>query len=110
MFIKKLSHCFSVVPQISVLNVQDLADRGFTTIICTRPDGEVSTGETSQEMRQAAVTAEVSFHYLPMVPGEVDPKHVEALRKILRDESGLVVGYCRTGARAAKLWAMMQTE
>lgn len=110
MIIKKLSRVFSVSAQISVEEVQDLAARGFTTIVCNRPDSEVSAGETSQDIQQAAVAAGLSFHHLPLVPGEVNSEHVEVLRNILNDDRCRILGYCRTGARAASLWDNAQTN
>jgi sulfide:quinone oxidoreductase len=110
MIIKKLSRDFSTSAQISVAEVHELAARGFTTIVCNRPDSEVSAGEASQDIQQAAAAAGLSFHHLPLVPSEVNLEHVEALRKILNDDSCQVLGYCRTGARAASLWARIQTN
>jgi uncharacterized protein (TIGR01244 family) len=110
MIINQLSKDFSATPQITVAEVQDLAARGFKTIVCGRPDSEVSAGETSQDIKQAAAAAGMSYHHLPLVPGELNLKHVEALRKILKNESGQVLGYCRTGGRAASLWAFVQAD
>jgi len=110
MIINQLSKDFSAAPQISVAEVQDLAARGFTTIVCNRPDSEVSAGETSQDIQQAAAAAGLSFHHLPLTPGELNLEHVEALRQILKNESGQVLGYCRTGGRAASLWALARAD
>ena len=110
MIINQLSKDFSAAPQISVAEVQDLAARGFTSIVCNRPDSEVSAGETSQEIKQAAAAVGLEFHHLPLEPGELNLKHVEALRQILKNENGLVFGYCRTGGRAASLWALTQAD
>jgi uncharacterized protein (TIGR01244 family) len=66
MIINQLSNDFSDTPQITVAQVQDLAARGFTTIVCNRPDSEVSAGETSQDTQQAATAAGLSFHHLPL--------------------------------------------
>ncbi|WIY23750.1 sulfur transferase domain-containing protein [Parasedimentitalea psychrophila] len=60
MIINQLSKDFSASAQISVAEVQDLAARGFTTIVCSRPDREVSAGETSQDIQQAAARVEFS--------------------------------------------------
>lgn len=110
MIINQLSKDYGAAPQISVADVQDLAVRGFTTIVCNRPDNEVSAGETSQDIQQAATAAGLEFHHLPLVPGELNLKHVEALRQILRTERGQVLGYCRSGGRAASLWALTQAD
>lgn len=110
MIINQLSKDFSASAQISVAEVQDLAARGFTSIVCNRPDSEVSAGETSQDIQQAAAAAGLSFHHLPLTPGEVNLKYADTLRQILKDESGQVLGYCRTGGRAAGLWALTEAD
>ena len=110
MNINQLSKDYGAAPQITVADVQELADRGFTSIVCNRPDNEVSAGETSQDIQQAAAAAGLEFHHLPLAPGELNLKHVEALRRILKNESVQVLGYCRTGGRAASLWALAQAD
>ena len=103
-----LSDTFFTAAQVSVANVELLANHGVTTLVCNLPDGETANGETSADVRQAAEKAGMGFHYLPVVHGHFDPSNVSNLRQILAKEKGKIVGYCRSGARSANLWSMAQ--
>lgn len=46
--------------------------------------------------------------HIPVVPGAVGDEHVTMFRAALDELPGPVLTFCRTGGRAASLWALSQ--
>ena len=106
MNIRYLDKEFAIAPQVAPEAVPNLRDAGIATIICNRPDGEgngqPSFAEVAEEARRHGVVA----HYLPVVPGKITVRDVEAFVAIVADASKPVLAYCRTGLRAETLWQL----
>ena len=94
-----------VAGQIGPQHVEALANEGCKTIICNRPDNEGWGQPSSASIRAEAEKHGVSFHYIPVGHGGITPDSVDAMRKALADADGLVVAYCRSGARSAHMCA-----
>jgi uncharacterized protein (TIGR01244 family) len=78
---------------------------GCTTIICNRPDNE-GPGQPSSDMIKAEADKHgISFHYIPVGHGGITRDSVDAMRKALSETDGLVVAYCRSGARSTHLYS-----
>jgi uncharacterized protein (TIGR01244 family) len=104
MSITKISDDFFVGPQIDPSNVAALAKEGFRAIVCNRPDNEQYGQPSSEVVGRAAAEAGLSFHYIPVVPGQAGRKEIEAMAEALRTAEGPVFAYCRSGARSASLF------
>lgn len=103
MDIKDVSEGFAVAPQMLESDMVALADRGFTTIICNRPDGEEAHQPLVNDMREAAQSAGLAFHHIPVSGGEFPAGAIAAFRAVRRGAEGKVLGYCRTGTRSITL-------
>ncbi|MXU64288.1 TIGR01244 family sulfur transferase [Oceanomicrobium pacificus] len=108
MLVKSLTETFSVAPQIAAEEVSHVAQTGFTTLVNNRPDGEVPDGLQSADMAAAAERAGLAYHYIPIVPGQMGPAEVAALRDVIKGASGPILAYCRSGTRSATLWALAE--
>ncbi|MEQ8653655.1 MAG: TIGR01244 family sulfur transferase [Kiloniellales bacterium] len=106
MDVKKIDGEISVAPQISPSDVSALAAVGYKTIICNRPDGEGNDQPLFHEIQEAARTAGIEAHYLPVESGAVTDEHAEAFGKILETAPKPVFAYCRSGTRSVTLWAL----
>ncbi|MDX1516588.1 MAG: TIGR01244 family sulfur transferase [Woeseiaceae bacterium] len=106
MQIKQLSDRYAVSEQITAEDVRTLADAGFGTIICNRPDGEDPGQPTAAEIAAACEAAGVAFHHLPFQKTPVDEAIVAAFRDVLLVADAPVFGYCRSGQRSAYLWTL----
>ena len=104
MRIIELSDNYSVTMQIDPDDVDDLAEQGFTAIVCNRPDGEDQGQPTSASVREACDRLGISFHMLPMQGSAVSPETLQQFVDVIRNADGPVLGYCRTGTRSAILW------
>jgi sulfide:quinone oxidoreductase len=103
---RQLSPLFSASAQITAEDVPAIAESGFRTIINNRPDGESPDQPTSAELEAAATAAGLAYHHLPVVSGHIRGADVTIFSKILGETPAPVLAYCRTGMRAASLWAL----
>jgi len=100
----QLSETVYVYGQIRPSDVETLKERGFGTIICNRPDGEDFNQPTADEIKAVAEAAGMRFFFVPYNPSAPSPTMVEDFGKALDEAQGLVLAYCRSGNRSARLW------
>jgi uncharacterized protein (TIGR01244 family) len=103
-----LSESVSVAGQISPADLQAIAEAGFKSIVCNRPDGESPGQFSSQDIATAARLAGLTMAYLPVVSGRVSPQDGREFGDLLNQLPGPVLAYCRSGMRSATLWALSQ--
>ncbi|MDB5792559.1 MAG: family phosphatase [Massilia sp.] len=106
MSIRYLDKDFAITSQVAPEAVPGLRDEGVATIICNRPDGEGGDQPAFAAVAEQAARCGVETHYLPVVPGKVTPRDVEAFAALFADAPKPVLAYCRTGLRAETLWQL----
>ena len=97
-----------VADQILPEDLKDLAEQGIKTIFCHRPDGEGPDQPNFAEIAQAAKKLKIKTHYLPVVSGKISEADVTAFAQLFKESKKPVLGFCRSGMRAASLWALSQ--
>lgn len=80
--------------------------REFRTIVNARPNAEEPGQPSSAEMEQAAHRLGLEYVHIPVVPGQITDEQVAAFAKALGDKPGPVLAFCKSGTRAASLWAL----
>jgi len=110
MDIKTLSPSLSVTSQITDQDISQIAQAGFKSIICNRPDGEGSDQPTEKEIAQAAMAAGIVFRYLPVESGKVTDEQGAAFGALMDELPKPVLAYCRTGMRCTTMWALSQAK
>jgi sulfide:quinone oxidoreductase len=110
MELHSVDQSFVVAAQMQPDDMAALATQGFTAVICTRPDGEEPGQPPLDAMRTAAQGAGLAFHHIPVSGGLFPPAAVAAFAAIRRGTEGKVLGYCRTGTRAATLDALANID
>ncbi|MEY3973869.1 MAG: hypothetical protein RIS59_230, partial [Pseudomonadota bacterium] len=103
-----LAEGLSVSDQLRADELAVLAAEGYRTVFCHRPDGEGSDQPNFVEIETAAKALGMQAHYLPVVSGKITDDDVAAFSKALADAPRPVMAYCRSGMRAATLWALDQ--
>ncbi|WP_095590067.1 TIGR01244 family sulfur transferase [Actibacterium ureilyticum] len=106
MDIRYLSDRFAVSPQVLPEHMATLADKGFTAVICNRPDDEVEPDLQCDAMAKAAEAAGLSFHRIPVGRDGLNPEMFAQTAKIIEDSTGPVFAYCRSGTRSSYVWAL----
>lgn len=108
MDLRVLTPQLSVAPQIDPEDLATLAAQGYVAVIANRPDAENPPSHQSAAMAEAAARAGLSFHYLPITPGQLTPELAEQFNAALAQSGGRVLAYCRSGTRSTSAWALGQ--
>jgi len=105
MDIRKITDRYAVSPQILIEDFPAIAQAGFTTVIANRPDEEVPSPQHCVEMAQAAKSAGLAFHVLPLTHQTFTPTNISTQRDIVAQADGPVLAYCASGTRCTIAWA-----
>lgn len=108
MDIRQLTPIYHVAPQIDPMDAAALAESGFTTVICNRPDAEVPPSHHAATMQMMAEEAGLAFHDLPLTHMTLNPENVAAHRALIEEAPGKVLAYCASGTRSTIVWALGQ--
>ncbi len=101
---------FSTAPQIKVDDIAEIAQLGFKTIINNRPDFEGGAEQpTSQELKKMTEKFGLSYLHIPVVPNNIQANDIAAFNSALESADKPVLGFCRTGNRAASLYKLAQS-
>ena len=104
MDIRPLTDAYAVSPQIEPADAPAIAEAGFDTVICNRPDAEVPPELRAENLRAAVEGAGLRFVELPAAHGGIDDALVAAQREAAGD--GRTLAYCASGTRSSVLWAL----
>ncbi len=104
MNIKTIDDTFAVAGQIQPDEVAQVAESGFTALICTRPDNEEPGQPLFAEIAAEAEKHGLKAFHVP-VSGMPTIAQVDAFREAMSQCEGPVLGYCRSGGRAATLYS-----
>lgn len=108
MDIRALTPAFAVSPQIAIDDLALIKAAGYTTVIDNRPDGEIPPDLHSQNMRLAAESLGLLFHFNPVVGGALTAENVSLQSQIMAEANGPVFAYCASGNRCSIVWALTQ--
>ena len=108
MDIRPLTGELSVAPQIAAADMQAVADAGFRSVICNRPDGEGADQPTCDELERAAVERGLQLRYLPAESGKVTDEQGAEFGALMAELPKPVLAFCRTGMRSTTMWALSQ--
>ena len=105
--IREISETYAVSPQIAPEDMAAIRARGFTTVICNRPDAENPAELHSAPMKAAAEAAGLQFVENPFAAG-LDLSIIDRQRAAIDAAEGPVLAYCRSGTRSATVWALAE--
>lgn len=105
MRIIRINGSYTIASQLEVLKVRQVAEAGYRSIICVRPDGEGGAQAYFQDVALEAKNLGLKSWYLPLEEGEFAGRHIEAFTEAFEILPKPIFAYCQTGQRAAELWA-----
>ena len=108
MDIRQITDSYSVSPQIECADVEALAEAGYTTVICNRPDAEIPPFVQADAIKAAVEAAGLKFVLNPVPPGGLSEAIVETQAKAISESSGPAFAYCASGNRSTLVWALTQ--
>jgi sulfide:quinone oxidoreductase len=103
---RSLTDTLSVSSQLTPAGLIAAADQGIRAIINNRPDGEAYDQPTSAELAAAAAALGLGYRHIPVAPGQIRDVDVADFNDALGELEGPVLAFCRSGTRAASLWAL----
>lgn len=107
MDVRPITEDYSAAPQITPEDVTALAEAGYRSLICNRPDGEELGQPAFAEIETAAQAHGLEMRWIPVVGGPT-AEAIAAFRSALEDMPKPVLAYCRSGTRSTMIWAIAQ--
>ncbi|WP_033070015.1 TIGR01244 family sulfur transferase [Thalassospira australica] len=103
---KRLSDDITVSPQLPLDAIDEIANAGFKTIICNRPDDEDPGQPSFSEISVKAEAAGMKAIFQPVASGNVSDADADAFAANLAGAPKPVFAYCRSGTRCTILWSL----
>lgn len=110
MQIKRLTPDLAAGPQITESEIGTIAALGFRSIVANRPDGETEDQPPFESLQAAAEDRGLEARYIPVVASKIAGSDVERFREALLELPKPIFAFCRTGTRAALLWALANND
>ena len=104
MSIYRLSEKCAVAGQIRVADIAAIAEAGYTTVICNRPDGEDFGQPEARDIAAECEAHGLAFHFIPVSHGALAMDVVERFQEAVAASDGPVLAYCRSGQRCSVIW------
>ena len=98
---------FAVAPQLDASDMAEVAKAGFRSVINNRPDGEGGPDQPQNAAVAAAASAQgLQYAWLPVIPSDITQQDVEQMKALVEQLPKPVLAFCRSGARAARLYQL----
>ena len=101
---------FSVSGPLDQNAINYLAATGATLLINVRPDNECAGQTNDTALAAMAEKAGLAYAFIPVTSGDYPDDKIAAFATALAACDGAVHGLCRTGTRAAHLWALAKCK
>lgn len=108
MDIREITPTYAVSPQIAAEDIPAIAEAGYTTIICNRPDSEIPPSHHAEVIASAARDAGLTFVEIPVTHQGLNLDMVEAQRSAINASAGPTLAYCASGTRSSIVWSLAQ--
>lgn len=105
---RQLTDTFWASPQIDTGDIAEAKALGVTMIVNNRPEGEAPEQTPGAAIEAAARAAGIEYRAIPVTHAGFSEEQVRAMTAAIRDASGPVLAYCRSGTRSSLLWALAQ--
>lgn len=96
----------SVLAQPTTDEVVELARRGYRSLVSNRPDGESPDQPAWADLAATAADSGMEATAFPIVIGQISDAQVAEFRTLLEALPRPIAMYCRSGTRAAFMWAL----
>ena len=100
---------FATAPQLQRADMHEAAKAGYALILNARPDGEEDPEDQplSVDLARAAKAAGLAYAHVPIASGAAFPaRALQDAGNALAAADGPVLGFCLTGMRSLRLWAL----
>ncbi len=101
----QVTDSYFAAPQIEPSDVPDIAAQGYDTIICNRPDAEVTPELGAAQIGEIVEAAGMKFVVNPLAQGGLSMEVIQAQAEAIA-ASEKCFAYCASGNRSTILWAL----
>lgn len=102
--VRWLSENMAVTGQIGPQEIAAIAEMGFKSVICNRPDAEYGPDQpAADDVHKACNAAGLSFGWVPVTPDGGTAHDAQAMGKLVTSLPTPILAYCRTGNRCISL-------
>ena len=109
--ISQITPDFAIGPQPEAADIADLAKAGFRSILNARPDDEAGTYLVSSDARALAGDAGLAYAHAPTGNHAIfEDQAIDNFEQAMVDLPGPVFAHCKSGTRAAILWALVASR
>ena len=108
MELHKITADLSVASQLDAAALPHLAEQGFRSIVCNRPDAEAPGQPDFGSVEKAAAALGIKAVYQPVPSNAVSDADGAAFGKLLDELPKPILAYCRSGTRCTVLWALSE--
>jgi sulfide:quinone oxidoreductase len=109
--IVKVNPEFAIGPQISAEDFEPLQAAGFASILNTRPDDENGPYLVSRDAERLARASGLAYAFCPSENHAIfEPDIIDRFERALAELPKPVFAHCKTGTRAAILWALVTSR
>lgn len=105
--IRAVTGSFAVAPQLTADDLGLIAEQGFKTVICNRPDDEEVGQPGITEMKTKAEALGLTFLALPFA-GAPSLQIADQQGDLVENAQEPILAYCRSGTRSITAWALSQ--
>lgn len=110
MTINTLTDTFSASGELSEQDLTYLFDNGVSTLINVRPDNEAPDQKNSADWRVLCQKHGFYYIHIPVSLCQYTAHDIQQFKDALNSAEKKVHSFCRTGARAAHLFALANKE
>lgn len=104
--VHQLEPGLSVCGQLQPGDVDALADAGFRSLVCNRPDLEEPGQPSADQIEHLARAHGLAWASIPVTSASLDDADVRAFKIALDNLPRPILAYCRSGNRCCVLWAL----
>jgi len=102
--IRWLTEKLAITGQIRADDIAEIANSGFQSVICNRPDFEYGADQpTAESIQAAAETAGLKFRFLPVTPDGGTAANAQEMGVLLSEMPQPILAYCYSGGRCMAL-------
>lgn len=111
MSIEKIADYLYVSRQLTERTAKLAAQYEIKTVICNRPDGEEANQPDFETVKAWLNEAGIEkVVYMPTTMDAINDAQLKEFQDMVAQSPAPILAYCRTGTRAAMLWALNQAK
>lgn len=103
MKIETVNNKYAITGQIAPHDLPIVAQAGYKSLVCIRPDNEESGQPSFNDIAQTAGQFGIKTAYIP-VSGSASSSQLRQFRQVCETLPKPVLGYCRSGNRAVNIY------